>query len=58
MARQPRNGIDLLGQLQVRGEFVAAQIERADDDRVRLQRRGDLAIGLILLLLGRQACRG
>ena len=50
--------IHLLRELQVRGKFVAAQIERADDDRLRLQRGGDLAINLILLLLGRAGCRG
>ena len=47
--------IHLLRQLQVRGKFVAAQIERADDDRMRFQRGGDLAINFVLVLLARQA---
>ena len=50
--------IHLLRELQVRGKFVAAQIQRADDDGMRFERGGDLAIDLILLLLGRQAGRG
>ena len=47
--------VHLLRELEVRGEFVAAQVQRADDDGMRLQRDGDLAINLVLLVLGRQA---
>ncbi len=47
--------IHLLRELQVRGEFVAAQIERADDDRMRFQRGGDLPVNFVLLFLARQA---
>ena len=39
----------------MRGEFITAQIERADNDRLGFQRRGDFAVGLILLLFRRQA---
>jgi len=46
--------IHLLRQLQVRGKFVAAQIEGADDDRFRFQRRRHLSISLILFLFRRQ----
>ena len=41
--------------LQVGEELVAAQVERADDDRQRLERGGGLAVGLVLLLLAGQA---
>ena len=47
--------IHLLGELEVRGKFVAAEVERADDDGLRFERGGHFAINFVLLLLGRQA---
>ena len=38
--------------MQVRDLLVAAHVERADDDRSALERAGDLAVGVELLLLG------
>ena len=49
-----QKGIEFLRHRQVREELVAAQVQRADDDRVGLQSRRHLAIHLILFLLGRQ----
>ena len=42
--------VQFLWHPKVRDEFVAAQIERADDNRIRLQRRGHLTVCLILLV--------
>ena len=41
--------------MHVRQELVAAQIQRADDDRQRLEGGNGFAVGLVLLLLARQA---
>ena len=40
--------------MQVRDLLVATHVERADDDRSALERAGDLAVGVELLLLGRK----
>ena len=53
IARQPRNGFISCRHGKRRQQFVSAQIQRADDDRIGFERRCNLAIGLILLLLGR-----
>ena len=55
MARQPRNGFISRGHGQVGQELVAAQVQRADDDRQGFERGGRFAVGLVLLLLAGQA---
>ena len=46
--------IHLIGHLQMRQKFVAAQVERSDDDRVGFEGRGHFFVGLILLFLSGQ----
>ena len=49
-----QKGVHLDRELEMGKEFVAAQIQRADDDRMGFQGGGQLAIDLELLLLGGQ----
>jgi len=44
-------GVHLARDIQVREKLIAAEIEGADGDRVRLEPRGDGVVGLVLLFL-------
>ena len=54
MERQPRKGLASCRRLERHRELVAAEVERADHDRVARERRGDAAEVVGLLVLGRQ----
>ena len=56
IARQPRKGFNSSSAFDRVGDFVAAEIERANDQRMRRDLFGDLAVGFVLFFFRRQ-CR-